>query len=690
MENSANGIDWFERVESDLASAAYTDHQTEISEGTLTQAQLDAKISSNKIKGISLESSSTDNHVVYGTNNTQIHYKWYAGVMQAGYDKDNNGTVDYTRYYAVQQIPVVGNNNVLQEVTFKNTRIGVVNLRVGFNWNLGDTVVNNIAIKVYADYSDGNGLIPVKVDGSEEIVIPVTSDLEEYYLLNMPKYTKNGIIIKYTVSEVKINGNTVDLDDMTCDINGNNCNVNIGYEDYINNNSSNSGDIIPLTISNTFADSTTCTVNKLWKDDTNALNKRTDLIIRLYQHSTNTRTPVAQDIQIGKDYHWIKSETDTENNWHYTYEDLPQYDAQGYEYIYYVKELTDKLWKNEYVTDYIAADDADDAAENTRVVHKYYNDNTYKGRVIYEETESGDFEVANDVRAFNGETIINKLEANTEINGDKLWQNISSEMLNVDYPIADIFLYGSKKRSENTPGYKTVNAPADKGGYALMYSETKKGKEYNTELVNSVKIFCGANNFTFTQSGELPKKLVTEEQTKKYDLDDTAVQYGVVYEGRTYDDDVNFGSTLGEIPKYDENGALIDYSLEERAINGYTFKISDQKVINEYSGGDSVRITFNKNWLNMTNRFDNYPKIRVTLHQAYIGSSDSAGTTKVLKDYATFEKIFGEDDYRAAGDGNVQYIFGDSGHPKENLREYAPDGTKFYYYFTEQLIALEG
>ncbi len=79
MENSANGIDWFERVESDLASAAYTDHQTEISEGTLTQAQLDAKISSNKIKGISLESSSTDNHVVYGTNNTQIHYKWYAG-----------------------------------------------------------------------------------------------------------------------------------------------------------------------------------------------------------------------------------------------------------------------------------------------------------------------------------------------------------------------------------------------------------------------------------------------------------------------------------------------------------------------------------------------------------------------------------------------------------------------------------
>ena len=93
--------------------------------------------------------------------------------MQAGYDKDNNGTVDYTRYYAVQQIPVVGNNNVLQEVTFKNTRIGVVNLRVGFNWNLGDTVVNNIAIKVYADYSDGNGLIPVKVDGSEEIVIPV-------------------------------------------------------------------------------------------------------------------------------------------------------------------------------------------------------------------------------------------------------------------------------------------------------------------------------------------------------------------------------------------------------------------------------------------------------------------------------------------------------------------------------------
>ena len=79
------------------------------------------------------------------------------------------------------------------------------------------------------------------------------------------------------------------------------------------------------------------------------------------------------------------------------------------------------------------------------------------------------------------------------------------------------------------------------------------------------------------------------------------------------------------LPKFDEDGALITYSLTEESINGYTFKISNEKIVNEYNGGRPIEITVTKNWENM--KADSiYPTIKLILHQVmFAKTTDTNG-----------------------------------------------------------------
>lgn len=646
---------------------------------------------------------------IKGGNTVQapLTYSWLAGIYEATYDDAEN---DYRRYYAVQEVPSTNNSGKLEKVTFKNTRVGLVNVRARFNWNVGswmtDNKINTVTLKLMADYGNGDGYQPIKINGNEKFDINTPGGITEYYIRNLPKYANNGVIIKYKLEEVKVNGHDINnsgnctLTDAGKDFT---CHVNVDTSlDYINNQKSNSGDIIPIEITNSFTGNTEFTVNKIWKDDSNALNTRSDLYIRLRRHSTDPDENSSEDPVQGLDYRWV----DNGNEWTYTYTGLNRFDAKGYEYIYYVVELNSKLAANEYVTTYT----------NTNGSTAGVNYAAYNGIQVAGATSSDDVYVKKLATTgtlrpviMNGGTIENKLVNNMSITGHKYWQNIDSSVLNVDYPIADIFLYKKVKKGTTytSATYSTIEENKVKSKdrkYDLAYStKTKIGEDeqgvpiyqyYDVELINICKIFEGETTYSFGHEYSL-KKTDTLNTTDK-DANDHSI-YGYLDKSYldskdAYDAEGNyiFNGSGVELPKYDDNGALIDYFMEERAIEGYNFELGNGKITNEYTGGKSVHVEFTKNWQNMTEVYTSYPTIRVTLHEAYIGTSSTNPNTPELKDYASFDKTFRPSDFAAAAasHGSVSYEFGN--HIKEELKQYAPDGNEFYYYFTEELIDAQG
>ena len=138
------------------------------------------------------------------TNGLPIYFDWFAGVYKAKYNK-NGG---YDRYYAVQEIPAYtyptfdGDSNhyrKLSDLTFQNTRIGITNYCVKFDWKVGsrEAEMENVAVKILADYHDGNDPRYVTIsDGNggntDEIKIDLIRDaqgklINDYYITNLPK-----------------------------------------------------------------------------------------------------------------------------------------------------------------------------------------------------------------------------------------------------------------------------------------------------------------------------------------------------------------------------------------------------------------------------------------------------------------------------------------------------------------------
>ena len=126
--------------------------------------------------------------------------------------------------------------------------------------------MENVSLCLTADYNDGTGEHIVKYNGSDWINVSLTEGVDDYYITGLPKYTPTGELITYKVAEMAVNGTTfynkkitMGTDTLTCDT------QNL---DYIVNPKSNSDDLIPIVITNSFTGRTDCTVNKVWKDDT--------------------------------------------------------------------------------------------------------------------------------------------------------------------------------------------------------------------------------------------------------------------------------------------------------------------------------------------------------------------------------------------------------------------------------------
>ena len=94
-----------------------------------------------------------------------ISFPWFAGYIKATYNKGGG----YDRFYAVQEEPKISDGR-LTDVTFTNTRIGLVNYHIQFDWKVGSRrpEMQNVSVKILANYQDGNGFQPIQVPSASD------------------------------------------------------------------------------------------------------------------------------------------------------------------------------------------------------------------------------------------------------------------------------------------------------------------------------------------------------------------------------------------------------------------------------------------------------------------------------------------------------------------------------------------
>ena len=332
-------------------------------------------------------------------------------------------------------------------------------------------------------------------------------------------------------------------------------------------------------------------------------------------------------------------------------------------------ELIDDMWRD--IPDFYQFDGSTD--------HKLYE--YYPGIGNQNATEEK-------ARAYDNGTITNKLVKEVEIPVNKLWQSIDPKFESQNYPIADVFLYANLKTEAEAGDYNTAQYAGNKnfadGGYAIIGNKSDSDDEKYAlgKLMNILQISYEASVKPGTQTYHFTKQRIIKKDTHG----------DILYQGNTdyvqFDD--NFEGFDGQqgslrLEKYDDEGALIKYSLKERAINGYTYRIDNDTIINTYDGGGRVRVKVTKNWRNME-AVERFPTVRFILHQCYVGKEKNPVTA--MYEYALIDYNIFTQDIRASNSDPVSYTFGNS--DKDILYQYSPTGEEFFYYVTEELLDADG
>ncbi|GEM_PF-5209330 len=650
-------------------------------------------------------------------------------------------------------------------LVFRNTRIGVVSYKIKFNWNTGIQTENidSVEVKItpkmqFTDDVSGNkvykyftiapdGTITPTEDKSIAYSQPYTLTMSdilaeqtdpvsgqiikysgEYYIMNLPKYDTNGVIIKYEMDEVTLKSGDEEttITNGSCTFNNNNMVVEIKTDttefgktvtpDY------NSDDLMKIIITNTFVNTTDFLVHKKWFDNTHAYAKRPDLYIRLWRYPEDTpeneiSTHAEKVPGRDKDYSWTQHEGDEENFWHYKFTGLDLYDSRGYRYIYFVEELPMEGYKTTYDNNFDQTtaeagvtppeeylDDPEDTNtdHNPRANHAL-NDYGKRGgadnkTIIYQKAPEA--QLSDKTRAYNNGIIVNTIYDEVVVDGDKLWQHISSVADNYKqyFPVAKVYLL--RFYTEDGVTYIANKAgegniiPAPNENTPINLDETP----YVANRVASVQIYNGENTFNFQYGSQYTHNELINQYFVVHNPDGT-VCTATSPEGS--EDNI-------VLPKYDENGYLIKYCLAEEAIHGYAFRISKQTIINDYYGGDPIRFTVEKEWsgpeldafiedLKNDKITDDrlLPKIKVCLHQMIdIPKTDEngdilyddKGKPQIEKtiEYNTFTKTLTlSNDILNDNQAVWTCTFGDN----NELRTIAPIGqdVPFRYYVTEEL-----
>ena len=369
------------------------------------------------------------------------------------------------------------------------------------------------------------------------------------------------------------------------------------------------------------------TVNKTWSDDNNANGKRPTSIKYVLKGGN---TPIEQV---------VTGNVTTNENWSYTFENVPKYNDRN--------ELINYTLEEEPVVQ--------------------------DGFKFYKKNISGDmndgFDVTNTFK-IPTETISVKADKHWADNSNQAKKRPTSIILRLKNGaeiVEDKTLTGTGDdwtyTFENVPKY---NQFGNEVNYSLEELETNTGdlKFYNKNIAGTYK-----SGFTVTNTFNVPDEKVNVAVTKNWDDNSnvngkrpTSIKYVLnggttpveqVVSGNTTTDE-NWSYTFANLPKYNELGNIINYSVEEQAVNANDFKFYTNKIIGDKDSGfritnkfvvpeDKIQIQVTKHWEdnnNVNNRRPESIKFLIKQNNSEIKSKVVTGSRTTDENWSyTFDNL---------------------------------------------------
>lgn len=485
---------------------------------------------------------------------------------------DSNGDeYDYT----IEEEPVSGYETSIDGYDITNLRVGNTEV-VGKKTWLDD------------ESADRPDLIEIQLLQNGEVIEiqEITTDTDWRYSFDeLDAFDENGVVYDYTIVEVPVDG----------------------YDSIVDH----------YDITNVRSGETSVEVTKEWLDDESE-DRPSKIDVNLLQNGAM----------------YLETDVTAKDDWSYTFEDLPKYDEQGVEYSYTIEE--------EQVNGYETAIDGFDIT-NLRVgtvdvdVTKTWRDDDPEDRpsaidvnllqngvVIgtqeinaemdwgYSFTSLDEFNDQGEAYSYtvtehgvpgyesevNGYELINTRTDETSVRVTKAWLDDDSE----DRPttiIVDLLQNGIVYETigvtaEKDWEYKFDNLDAyDENGQSIMYTVEEHEIDGYTSSVNGYDI-------TNVRSGEtvveVTKTWLDDESEDRPDMIEVnLLQNGEIVEIKEVTAEDGWVYTFDELPKYDEQGVIYSYTIEEEPVSGYETSIDGFDITNLRVGTVDVDVT--KIWL---------------------------------------------------------------------------------------------
>lgn len=527
--------------------------------------------------------------------------------------------------------------------------------QITYGQDQGDTVTVGIQ-RVPILGADGSARAAVQP-------ISLETNSSTYEFFNLPKYDRDGTVVQYEVEEVWVDGNGKIVDEQTLqkeygalyelvqEYETTNTETNYAPEHQEHDKQS-------VLVENKLRGTKEVLWHKQWKDDyIYQMGQRPDIYLDIYQvkHVSETETELSL---YQANYKWTYLSLDPAEDpdgmydkqlhWHAELSGLPKYDSFGYEIKYYAVEHTAINTQN---FDYLDVQYAVPESEES-YVPKYIG-------TEYDVTEDG-LEYVQNIQTpeephfalIEGGTFTNIIAQTVTIQGQKLWTSVPASYPTVDLPEVTFTLYRQLAQQE-----REAVATLTVSDWAGIYHNGSYLFRLEYEGLNKISVDAEGN------------VIITGEQDAK------------------------------KLPKYDSEGRMYTYTLEETSItwpHGNEPDIGDvykQPVINTYlvdNTYNSVKgmLAFKKQLeLPMENGTPKaYPAVRFEVSRTYRTTEGAMSAPEIVA-YKNWSSAEVQAAYKMSGTGDplVEKTF-----TVENLDVYAPNGSQYIYAVRESKSYLGG
>ena len=515
--------------------------------------------------------------------------------------------------------------------------------------------------------------------------------IETIYFHNLPKYDTNGTVVRYTVEEVWLhNGEEIALSELQTispDVYAlwSTYARSVEETSYDANDGALENDTQEITLTNTRTGVTDAVWYKEWHDVyMYEAGSRPDIYLDIYQtvHTSETETetqliypsyrwtdegllpPETEEPDTGGDAGGSEgevSETPAEASgdtaqqyvWQALLEDLPKYDAYGFEIVYSAVERTNV-----------------NASEFDYAIAEYWWEGTRLGTRNEADTESEDAYTAHTTAltgrqtedyakyALNaGGTFVNRLDKPLTIEGRKLWTNLPA-----GYPAEDL---------------PTVT-------FALYQRERGGAYDFDADPIATLTIsdWSGLNNYTFQilyegeniidSSGVVQPETPDQQPLPKYTPEGRLYEYTLRETGITgtggaslVDDE----STDTDIPLFEMRQPSNTFQAEN-VYNSPTGSLSVKKILELPTDEEGDPIA--------------YPAVRFHLYRTYTKNSGETSEQELVQTI-TWSSQEVREAYQEQGQATVETTL-----TFEGLAQYAPNGSEYVYQIEEDQDFLGG